>query len=194
MGRLSGDFLRNFCFNTFDAQCCPEYETTCPQPLRCLCQALALSVSGPGALCVGPQRCLSSFSAALCVGPRPSGPGASLCRVPALSRPQRAPAALCRAPALSVSGPGTLRLSVSGPGTLRRSHVLGSGAFEAPAPPVLSSPALSVSGTSLSGPSPIWSAGPLLRSACHPCSPSPSLFPGENPKTLLFGGISKKLK
>ena len=88
----------------------------------CLCWAPALSVSGPGALCVGAWRSLCR-GLALSV----SGPGAlcvrpwcSLCRALALS--VSGPGALCVGPVLSVSGPGALCravvLSVSGPGTL----------------------------------------------------------------------------
>ena len=55
-----------------------------------MCKALSLSVSGPGALCVGPRR-------SQCVGARQS-----VCRARALSRRP-----LCRTPALSraLSGP-----------------------------------------------------------------------------------------
>ena len=110
---------------------------------RSLCRAPALSVSGPGALCVGPGAVSLSVSCpaisvsspvALCVRAR-----RSLCRGPALSvwgpgvgawrSLRRAPALflsvgalcvgprrfLCRDPTLSVSGPGALSLSVSCP-------------------------------------------------------------------------------
>ena len=55
MGRLSGDFLQSFCFNTFDARCSRRSLCRAPALSRCLCRASelyrlcrspALSVSG----------------------------------------------------------------------------------------------------------------------------------------------------
>ena len=125
--------------------------------------APALSVSGPGALCVGLSRCLSG-PGALCVGPRRSlwgpvlarslrqapvlsvsgsprrslcrcvcGPRHSLCRAPADALCVRH--ALCRGPALFALGPGR-------PGPLcdaRRSLCRGR------SPPLSESPSLSLS-------------------------------------------------
>ena len=126
----------------------------------------ALSVLGPGALlCRGPFSV--SGPGALCVGPR-----RSLCRVPALSRS-------CRGPALSVSGPGALSLcvsgSVSGPGALPPLSVLGPGTSCRP-PGTLS---LSVSGAQCSlchAPVSVLSRSSLCRGAAlcalHPvCKP-----------------------
>ena len=81
----------------FLASLCRAQDQSVSGPRRCLCWGPALSVSCPGALCVGPP--LSVRGPALSV----SGPGAFV------SRPQT----LCRNPALSVSGSGSLR--VQGP-------------------------------------------------------------------------------
>ena len=99
----------------------------CVGARRSLCQALALSVSGPGALCVGPRfrapTLFVSGPGAVCFGARRSlcrrlalsvsGPGAVcvwprryLYQGPSLSRSFCR--SLCRAPALSVSGRGAL--------------------------------------------------------------------------------------
>ena len=106
MGGLGGDFLGSFCFNTFDAQCCPEYETTINNMSATLAfgedirrwtepqrgghkrqpnhtppatrERTQGAVSGEG-----PQRslCRRSGPGALCVGHRcsVSGPGAAFC-------------------------------------------------------------------------------------------------------------------
>ena len=77
--------------------------------------ALALlSVSGPGALCVGSRRSLCRGAGALCVGAsRSLCRGPARCRAPTLSRSAlalshslcRARRSLCRGPAVSVLGP-----------------------------------------------------------------------------------------
>ena len=176
----------------------PQRSPFCFWPQRSLCRgpSAALSVSGPGALCVAARR-------SLCPGPALS---VALCR---------APHSLCRGPALSVSGPGALSLSmlsvsrsvsgsVSGPGTPAALCV---------GPRRLS---LSVSGPNtcsrfVLGPTPACSSdprvrGPQLKSACHPSGPQsvrggppaqirvPPIRPGafpfsrREPQTLLFGG------
>ena len=87
----------------------------CIGPLRSLYRAPALSVSGPGALCVGARRSVSG-PGALCVGPcvgpwrSVSGPGAvcvGLCRAPCQApAAQRSPGTLCVGPgALFVRAP-----------------------------------------------------------------------------------------
>ena len=42
MGQLRGDFLRSFCFNTFDARCSRRSLCRAPALSRCLCRASAL--------------------------------------------------------------------------------------------------------------------------------------------------------
>ena len=145
----------------------------CVAPRRSLCRAdPALSVSGPSAVYIRPQRSVgaqrcSCRGPALCVWP-------SLCRGLALSVSGPpffvsagafslsvsgcvgARRSLCRGPALAVSGPGTLSLSVSGP-VSQRSLCRG--------------PALSVS-----EPGPVSGPGSLCVGAWRSLCRSPALF------------------
>ena len=146
------------------------------------------SVSSPGALCVGPG--------ALCVGARRSDPGALCVRYVSVSGPgslslsATAPCvgprcSLCRAPC---QGPGMfIRMSPSrsaGPSsdpraTLSATH---------PISPASSHPQPLIRPRGPPAPAPpIQSAGPQLRSACHPSSSVRSLFPGENPTPYCLG-------
>ena len=134
MGRLSGDFLRSFCFNTFDARCSRRFLCRAPALSHCLCQASALYRS-----CRSPA--LSASGAQRVRAPTPRAPRARqhrerrapTQRAPAGRRSptqssgagrhreresagptQRRPGALCvKALVVSVSGPA---LSASGPG------------------------------------------------------------------------------
>ena len=139
-----------------------------------LCRAPALSPSRPGALavlCVGPGAlCLarrslcqapSSRRAAVCVGARRSL--SHLCRTLLRRR-------LCvhqlRAP--PTSNPRATHAVLRAPTSDPRVRV----------PP---------SGPQAPSSDPSASAGPQLRSACHPSSPARSLFIGENPKQYCLG-------
>ena len=125
--------------------------------------SVAVSVLGPGALYVGARRSLCPAPKALCVGP------GALC-VGARRSPCRAWRSLA------------VRLCVAlcvGPGALCRAPAL-----------LVSGPVLCVGARCVGarrslcrGPT----AGPQLRSACHPSSPARSLFPGENPKASCLG-------
>ena len=163
----------------------------CVGARRSLCRALTLSASGPGALCVGPRAHLCR-APALSRG-RALGPALDRCR-PGACLPSAlcvgpravcvwARRSLCWFPALSVSGLGAFSLSRRSlsaralfVGRSRRSLCRG--------------PALSVSPDALCiGPGALrwsrhaapWSAGPQLRSACHPSSPARSFFPERTP-------------
>ena len=89
-----------------------------------------LSVSGPGALCVGFRHGVPALSRTLCVGPR-----RSLCRAPPLSR------CLCRTSAVSVSVPGALPHSLCrGPApSVRLRRSMGQGGGSVVVPPMRSS-------------------------------------------------------
>ena len=129
----------------------------------------ACSVSGPGALCVGPRRSLR-----LCLGPAlsVSGPVAlcvwarrSLCR------------ALCRALALSVSGPVALCVWA------RRSFCQAGPQAESRVPPIqLRAPS---SDPCAAHPA----AGPQLKATCHPSCPARSIlsFQKRTPNLTVWG-------
>ena len=204
MGGLSGEFLCSFCFcakldqheslaigitalgDTRQGIGCGVLDTgaliwegveICVGPRR----SLSGPDRGPRSLCAGPRRS-PCRAPVLCVGPRRSlrlGPVLSVLGSGALCRALcvgpgalcvRARRSLCQASALSVSGPGALCV---GPGWLCGASPLSC---------CLRHSLCRCRGPTLSVSPPIRSAGPQLRSVCHPSSQARSLFPGGNPK------------
>ena len=151
-----------------------------PSLCRDLCWAPALSVSGPGPLCVGPSMLSVSDPAALslsvsgpstlCVGAGALcvGPRHSLCRGPgALCIEPRHSFAVCVGPRHSLS------LFVVGPGPAAQVRLIRMSPIRSTRAPNACSP--------IRAPS---SDARQLRSTCHPSSPARSFFPGENPNTV----------
>ena len=174
-----------------------------------------LSASGPGTFCVGGGPgafCVLSLAVS---GPAPNTvcqARRSLCRAPALSvsgccaRPLSICVGVRRLGTLCVGARRSLPLSVSGPGAL---CVSAPSSLRAPAPirtlrapssdirsalalhatyPLPTNPRATHPGRKSTAPIRVWSAGPQLRSACHPSSPARSLFSRREPQALLFGG------
>ena len=155
--------------------------------LRSLCGGPAVSVSGPGGLCVRARHPFRrsavsalSVSGALCVGARRSLCRArpplsrSLCQAPARFLCRTLAGSLCRRPVLSVSGPGVLSVEPQRCRSLCRVRRSLSRLLSVSEPDALCQTPLSVSGP---GTLPVrWAPAVSVLSRRSPLCRAPALF------------------